>query len=125
MPIRNWVIEQLTPLLPKSWKLIPYSTNLDRLSQPVVMLQLQSLSRTPSAPNSGHTVEFTLTVIEPNTDPAQREDLLDDKLDDLVYAIETIPNVTWTKAERAMFADSYLAFDITLEIVTKKDKESA
>ena len=109
MNIRDWVIDQVKPLLPRGWRLIPYSTNLDVLSTPVVMLKLQSIARTPEAPNASRTAEFVLTIIEPKTDPQAREDALDDNLLALIYAIDKLPSLKWTKATRALFADNYLA----------------
>jgi hypothetical protein len=125
MQVRKWVEDQLTPHLPDTWRFIRYDTNVDRISQTIVMLKLQSIARTPSAPNSGHTVEFVLTVVEPRIDPKLREDDLDEKLIEIVYAIDTVPNIRWTNAQRVLFNDTNLAFDITLEVVTSKDKEAA
>jgi hypothetical protein len=122
--IRQYLVDQLKPLLPSKWRWYAYIANPDVLSTPVAILQLQTITRTPEAPLSGHTVAFTLTIVEPKTDPAKREDPLDESLIELVYAIDTIPNVKWTRAERAMFQDTYLAFDITLEVVTSKETET-
>jgi hypothetical protein len=123
--IRQWVADQLKPFVePRGWLFVRYSTSLSKLSRPVAMLKLQALRRTPEAPGSGHTVEFVLTLIDPAIDPEKREDSLDENLIELVYALDTIPNVRWTNAQRVMFDDKNLAFDITLEVLTSKDKET-
>jgi hypothetical protein len=119
--IRQYLVDQLKPLLPEKWRWYAYNTNLDNLSTPVAMLWLQTITRTPEAPMGFRSTTFLLTIVEPKQDPAQREDPLDENLIELVDAIDTIPNVRWTRAERATFQDTYLAFDITLEIITKKD----
>ena len=121
MSFRSYVTDAIKPLLPKGWKLLPYSTNLDVLSQPVVMLKLNSVTRTPGAPNGAHTVTYTLAVIEPKTDPGSADDALEDKLFDLLHAIDTVANLTWSNAERVLFGDSNPAFDISLQLVSRKD----
>ena len=123
MDIRKWVEDQLTPLIPNTWRFIRYDTNVDRINQTVVMLKLQTIRRTPEAPNSGHTVEFVMTIVEPRLDTKQREDDLDAKLIDLVYFIDKIPNLRWVSAQRVIFSENNLAFDITIEAVTTQDPE--
>jgi hypothetical protein len=123
---RAYLIEQLTPLLPATWKLLPYFTNLDVQTQTVAMLVLESVQRAPEAPNSTHEITFTLQLREPKTDPAKREDSLDESLDDLIFALDTIPNTKWTKAERVLHgtpgAES-LSFDISITVYTNKKVE--
>lgn len=119
--LRKFVTDALKPLLPTAWRLVPYSTNLDQISKPVVMLKLQTIAKLPEAPNSHRTVSYVLTVIEPKITPGALDDDLDDHVVDLLAAIDDLPNFAWTKAERVLFSDSNQAYDITLEIPIRKE----
>lgn len=123
---RQSVINRLKPLLPRKWKLLPYGTNLDTLSVTVVMLTIQSITRTPAAPQSHRTYAATLSIFQPSTDPERLNDPLDDDLIDLLNAIDELEDVKWTKAERVLGNnDSNYGFDITIEVVYGKDTSNA
>lgn len=119
---RQSVINRLKPLLPRKWKLLPYGTNLDKLSVPVVMLTIQSITRTPQLPQSHRTYAATLSIFQPSTAPGRMDDALDDDLIDLLNAIDELDDVKWTKAERVLGNnDSNYGFDITIEVPYRKD----
>lgn len=117
--VRRDVVALLKPLLPRTWKLVPYGTNLDALgTAPVVMLLLDSIVRSPTAPMSQRLVRFNLQVIEPKVDPATREDALDDKLLILLEKIDLLPvPIRFLEAKRGMTPDqTNVAYDISLEV---------
>lgn len=124
---KDILIEQLKPLLPAKWKLIPYNTNLDELSQTVVMISIQSIERAPAAPQSHRLYSATLTILTPLSIGTERaDDGIDDDLIDLLNAVDELPNVKWTKAERGLGNNSNnLGFDITLEVTYRKDSTNA
>lgn len=120
--IREFVVSTLKPLLPSDWRWYAYGTNLDTLSTPVAMLRLRSIERNPANPQGSRIAEFTLTIIEPKVDPATREDALDEKLIDLLDAIDEIPQLAWSTAEQGLAdAGSHLGFDITLKLPFSKE----
>jgi hypothetical protein len=124
---RAHLMEALKPLLPSSWKLLPYFTNLDVQTGVVAMLVLESVERAPANPQGSHVVSFTLQLREPKTDPSRREDSLDSSFDDLVYALDRVPGLWWSKAERVIHGNEgneSLAFDIALSVLTEKNIES-
>jgi hypothetical protein len=123
MGIRTIVIDGIKPLLPRGWQFIPYQSNVDTLEprKPVVMLKLQEFSRAAAAPGGALTVSYILTIAVPGTDPEPVENDLDDKIIDLVHAIEGVPNLKWTEAKRVVVGAANQGYDITIELTTKKE----
>jgi hypothetical protein len=119
--VRGFVIDSIKPHVPKTWKLFEYGGNLDALAkQPVLRLILKSISREPAAPLSKRSVTFDLELIEPNVDPQTREDALDQKLLDLLGAIDGLPSISWITAERGVIDNSNIGFTISLEVIVNK-----
>jgi len=124
---RAYIKDQLTPLLPKSWKFIHYFRNLDVQTNTVAMLLLDSVERSPANPQGAHIVTFTLQLREPQTDPAKREDSLDASLDDLIFALDEVPGLWWTDATRVLHGvegNESLSFDIKLHLLVTKNTET-
>jgi len=111
--VRTAVTDALTPLLPKTWKLVPHTTNFGVISQPVVVLKLEEVKRHPDAPNGARLISYTLTIIEPKTEPGPADDALDTKLLLLLAAIDKAPGIAWSTAKRVV-TDTNPAFDVTL-----------
>ena len=111
--LRAAVTDALKPILPTDWKLVSYQTNLDTISQPVVVLKLETVERHPQAPNGARLITYTLTVIEPKTAPGPADDALDHKLVVLLDAIDATPGLRWSKAQRVA-TDTNPAFDVSL-----------
>jgi hypothetical protein len=122
--VRTAVIDMLKPLLPKTWKLVPFETNLDELSPktPVVVLKLQSIERHPSAPQGVRLVTYVLTIVEPKIEPGPADDALDDDLIRLLQAIDLLPGIQAGKATRVVSGD-HPAYDIDLTFSTLKEME--
>jgi len=123
--LREFVTDKLQPLLPPSWRLIPFTRKLDVIVQPVVMLNLQTVTRLQSAPQSHRLVSYTLTIIEPKADPKLSADSLDDELIDLLNAIDELENFSWKTATRVVFGEApepvLQAYDIALEVPIQKE----
>jgi hypothetical protein len=121
---RGWVTDQLKPLLPRGWDLIPYTRVVDAITVPTVMVKLQTITRLPEAPMSSHITAYTVTIVNPAADPGEADASLDDDISELLHALDEIrneaglPTLRWTRAERVAFSDTYLAFDITVEVIT-------
>ena len=121
MLIRKAVIDSIRPLLPKGWRLYDHNRSLDDITAPVVMLHIEAITRTPQAPQGHRTVTYLLTVIEPLYEPGRADDALDEKLIELVDALDTVPKLRWMDAKRVTFQDTRPAYDITLEVLTVKE----
>ncbi|TDW50995.1 hypothetical protein EDF52_10283 [Curtobacterium sp. PhB42] len=121
---RGWVIENLKPLLPRTWDLSPYSRLPDAVDKTTVVVWLQNITRLPEAPLASHVTEYTVTIVSPRTSPTEADADLDDDIADLLHALDNVrneqgsPNLRWTRAERAVYAESFLAFDITVSVIT-------
>ena len=108
----------LRPLLPRAWRIVPSQTNLDTLSTTVVMLKQMSLERHPIVPQGAHLVSFVVTIISPLHDTEKAEDDLDDKVNALIHALDTL-DIEWTRAEKVL-AGATLGYDITLTLTSRK-----
>jgi hypothetical protein len=123
MNLRELIKAQVEPLLPakRKWRVIPYQDNLDVVDAPTAMFKIKTIVRTPEAPRNNHTVTFVMTVIEPTADSKRGEDLLGVDIDDFLFALDTVKNLVWTKAERVVYNASNPAYDIDIEVVTQKE----
>ncbi|MDP4333230.1 hypothetical protein Q7F20_07585 [Curtobacterium sp. A7_M15] len=127
---RRWVTDRLKPLLPRRWTLSPYTRKPDELSGPTVIVTLQKIQRLPDAPLGAQVATYLVTVVDPATDWAQADKNLDDEIVDLIAGLDSVRNddglpvLRWITADRNTWNDTYLAFDITVEvIITATPKE--
>jgi len=111
--LRTGVTDALKPLLPATWQIVPFAKNLDAITRPVVMLQLEEVQRHPDAPNGARLITYSLLIIEPKNDPGPADDSLDANVINLIDAIDKTPGLRWTSAKRVVAFESP-AFDITL-----------
>ena len=118
MSVRADLAAALKPLLPRRWKIVDTSSNLDRLSIPVVMLKQLELEPAPRAPRSQVLVSYVVTIIDPHEGVENADAALDDGVIDLFRALQSIPFTNPTKATKVTFQDKYLAYDLTVEVVT-------
>jgi hypothetical protein len=122
--VRGWVEAQLKPLLPSTWRLVPYQRNLDELNQVTVMLRLQRVVPLDEAPNGAWRAEWTLTIIHPGQDVTRAQKLLDQQLFELLNAIRDVratgQNIDWSDAQSVVFGDRYEAFDLTIRTILTK-----
>jgi hypothetical protein len=118
MAVRSYVVKAIKPLLPRAWRFIEQQTNLDVIDRVTVILILQDISPAPAAPRGALLARYTLTLIEPKTDPGRAETALDDSILELVQALAGVSNLVWISATRALFGENQ-AYDITLEVTTK------
>lgn len=122
--VRGWVEAQLKPLLPPTWRLVPYSRNVDELTRTTVMLRLQRVVKLPEAPSGAYQAEWTLSIIFPGQDVTRAQKMLDQQLFELLDAIldlrATGLNIDWSDAQSAVFDERYEAFDITIRTILEK-----
>lgn len=82
------------------------------------MLKMQTVKRSPQAPQGQLSVEYIVTIIEPRTDPGPAETALDEKVLDLMYALRQVPGVLVGDANAVLFGDTNLAYDISIEVLS-------
>lgn len=123
MGARAQLAAALKPLLPSQVKLVNVPRSLDGIetNKPVVLLYREKLAKAPNALGD-YLATFALWVITPGIDPQRAEDALDDILDDVILALDSISFVQWTTAERSTFGDSQApAYRIDLTVITIKE----
>lgn len=110
----------LKPLLPAGWKIIRFQKALDNFTTPVVILKQSAITRLAEAPDGVHAVEFTVTIASPHIDREKAEDQLDDNVNALIHAIDTL-GILCTRADKAAFTDTYICWDIALSVTSTKE----
>lgn len=115
---RQQLVALLTPLLPKAWKVIPFQRDPGVLSQVTVMVHMTNISQSPAAPRGALLSEYTVTVMDPQTDPDRSQGALDDEVLELIHAIESLHGgVVWDSAEPVLVFNS-LGWDIKVTATT-------
>jgi hypothetical protein len=99
MTARKQVVDAIEPLLPKSWKVVPYLTSFDNIDRTVVMVHATRIAKFPQAPQGTYVIEFEATVLDPSKDPSRVWDELDDEVLEAIAALDTIDSLDWTGAE--------------------------
>jgi len=118
---RGLLLGYLKPVLPSDWKLIASEAEVQDSRGTVLRLSQRSITRHPASPNGAHLNSFILTVAVVNQDIALSEDLLDDAVDTLLFAIDGLGGtVAWTTCEKGITNLGFeaLSYDITLTIAT-------
>ncbi len=114
---RAVLVEGIRPLLPRRWKLHPYSGAPDAINQATVWVSLRSIEKMPEAPQSRWlNTTFTVTIASSKASITEADEDLDDLVLDLFAAIDALPMVKRAGAERVAVNDTYLGFDITVEV---------
>lgn len=96
---RQQVVDAIKPVLPKNWKVVPYMTTLDTITETVVMIHATRVERFAQAPQGTYTIQFEATVLDPSKDPARVWESLDDEVLEAIAALDTIDSLDWTGAE--------------------------
>lgn len=119
--VRKALEAQLKPLLPRTWRIVPYQRNLDTIAHTTVMFKQTAIDKLPQAPQGVLIVDLTLTIISHFTDTVKAEDDLDDAVLELCLAMDANPHVIYGRADKVMFDDTHLAYDITIQTTARKD----
>lgn len=119
--IRDWLIDQLRPLLPKGYVLVNVQRTLDALSKPTVLFRQERIGRQIVSGQTipgGRIVGATLTIAVPSDDTGIAERLLDDHVVTLLDAIDRVSDVRWVTAEKRILTENGQepCYDIAIEI---------
>lgn len=114
---RQQLVDAITPLLPTTWKLIPYQRNVDTVNVPTVMIKQATIAPLPQAPLGALTVDYVATLISPHTDVEKAEAQLDDDAITLLDILLPLVKTSFQKAEKAMLTpNGPLCYDFTFSI---------
>jgi hypothetical protein len=119
--LRARVAAMLAEALPApAWRVIDHDDTVDRIATREAVLIVYR-SRTVPANFGDRRNELTVRLLVPNLAPGKSDDALDERLDDLLDAVEANPYLDWSEAERGVFDETWPAYAVTLSILTQKD----
>lgn len=117
---RRYLAEQLTPLLPRGWKLVPYGVSLDHVAEPVVMIQQVSVTPTEQAPLAYHTITLAVVIVSPITLEESAEDAIDANVNELLFALDELESLSWSNATKETYAETNLSYRVDVDINIQK-----
>lgn len=112
---RQQVADAIKPVLPKSWRLVPYLTTFDALDRVVLMLNPTKVERFPQAPQGTFAITFEATVLHPSKDEAKSLAALDDDVLETIAALDTIAAVNFTDASPVSYSN-YFGWLVTFTV---------
>lgn len=122
--VRSQFAEALTPLLPATWKILNSEKGVGNHQHPIVRLSQRKIERHPNAPLGARQTTFTVTVTAPSGDLEHWEDELDDEVNTLTWAIETLgSDFSWSSAEKGILPaeeGGNLFYEMTVLISTAR-----
>lgn len=116
MSIRSDIADAMRELLPETFVAMPYAKALDNTSVPVIMVHRSKVTRNEAHSYWDHAV--TVHVLVPETIGEAAEDAADAALDAALGVLDLLPNLDWTEAERASYAN-FTGYEITLSATLK------
>ena len=119
---RQVVVDALAAVLPADVVLEPYGrAGLTPAAGGTVLLYMDRVTRSPRAPLAERVHQCVLLVTIPSTaQDGSADDQLDALLADVLYAIEQAPGLRqWTEARRAVYGDSFPAYEVDLPVPLK------
>lgn len=122
MSARSDLIDLIAGMVPATWDLYDYPTNLDGIETgtTIVMVDTYSEQAQPIRGLRSHTIGLALVV--PTTDPQGAADDLDVAWDVLRVALDALSGASlihWTEATRGTFMDTYPSLTIPVSMNTK------
>lgn len=122
---REFVAKTLREHLPADWRIVDRAAApVERVDRITVLVQTNAVRRAEQAPIGAYDTTVLLTLVHPNTDPAQAEPLLEDALEVLVLAIEDHLQTAWDEATKGLYQDTaHLAYGVPLHVITSRNPE--
>lgn len=115
MSVREWLDENLAPLLPEGWRWVPYQRNIDVLEVTTVIWKQSRILPLDAAPLGAVRIEGTLTVATPHTDIERAEEALDAAVTELCSALDGLDGIAWTDATKVSLGEAGpLGYDISI-----------
>ena len=118
--VREYLDETLPPLLPEGWKWVDSERAVDVTETTTVQWKQRRIAPLPEAPLAHLGVDGILTVSSPHADIEKAEDALDDAVLELVGALQSVPGIRFTEANKAAVDDQHLGYDLSITVITQK-----
>jgi len=119
--VREWLTEQITPLLDDSWRILPNQRMPATIDRITVVVKYTAMERLAEAPQTHLRNTVTLTIADPHEDQVKAEDALDDAVLALCTVLDSLPRIGWTGAQKVLVNETYLGWDITLTVISGKE----
>lgn len=117
MSARGHVAGALTAAL-SSFRVIAYPADLDGVRGPTAVVYRESVK--PGSPLGFVTSTLSVWVLVPQQDPRDAEDPLDDSLTAVLEVLDGDTTLSWSEAERGVYADKWPAYRITVTIIESR-----
>lgn len=117
--VREWLEDELTPLLPTAWKIIPNQVGVETLSKVTVIISHLAIRKLADAPSYMEN-DVTITILDPHTDQVRAENDLDDNVLELATALDSLSGLIFQSANKVFAAETYLGWDIKVSIHSRK-----
>lgn len=123
---RKQAADLLAGILPAGVRVIPHARNTPAPDRQTVMLRFDEVAVHPQAPESHRLYTFTGIVITPMVDPTgPADDDLDDLLEQVLFALDESPHLSWSRAVRGTWLDTTApCWEITVTSATPKPQET-
>ena len=123
--VREYVLEQLAGGIPsgKKWRVDPGIPTLGKLDRPALWIEYTSFQREPSAPLSKIACGVDVCIATSKTDMRMGEDEADELVAALFEHMVTRNAFRSITASKAMFADTYIGWRISVTVVTTNPTE--
>lgn len=115
MSMRSAAVDALTAQLPTSWTVIDDERSLNAITRPTMLVSVRTFTPSDYAPLSKITVTLALMILSAHTDAKAAEDDLDVLLVEALTAVNTLPNLTWSEANKVVHLDRYMGYEITTQ----------
>lgn len=120
--VRDALVDELKRALGPGVAVIPYQDNVDALERRTVMVKQTTISPLPEAPAGQLRIDYVLTFITPNVDPAKAERDLDQWVPQTLADLN-MSWLAWTSAEKTLFDPQNLAYDVAAFVLTTTTNE--
>lgn len=107
--IRDVVLAELKPRLPRKWALKDTQRTVDSLATTTAILRQQRIEREPAEPKRSRRAFFELVVAVPLEDTGPAELELDDRIVDVLGTLDSIEGLTWTSCTKGVLTEDYPA----------------
>lgn len=104
MLARDEIVAALEAEMPEGVDVIGYARGIAPPLRPTVMVRLDTVKPSPVAGGLWQ-VDAALVLIAAQTTPGPADDELESLLQDVLYALTTVEDLTWTEAKRAVYGE--------------------
>lgn len=118
--VRAQLAAHLNDALPTIYRVLDHAVGLDRIEAGRVVVIVYRQTVRPGAQFDRLTNDMRVWVLVPNADPARADDVLDPALDEVLAALDTTTLTTWEEAERGVFDETFIGYQITCTTNTRK-----